>query len=192
MKYISTLLQSGHTIYTYDFLQDILKITNRNTLKAIVQRLTKAHILYPIYNGMRRLDAYDPLELACKLKSPSYISLETVLQKEGVIFQDYSKTTTLVWINTITMDISDHQYSFRKLKTDLLLNPLGIYTTQVTAIASKERAICDILYYTPDYYFDHIWKIDIDLMQQLIPSYPKSTQDRLYSIIQTHVTHSKS
>lgn len=53
MKYISVLLMSGHTVFNYKILQDILRQENKNTVKSIVSRLLHAKILLPIYPGFR-------------------------------------------------------------------------------------------------------------------------------------------
>jgi len=184
MKYVALLLESGHTVFTYDFLQDILWIGNKNTLKGIVKSLLKSKVLVAIHPWYRGLPGFDQYEFASKLKSPSYITCETVLQQEAVIFQDYSSECTLVWTNTVTVDIEDYQYRFRKMKLEILLDPLGVHKTQAKQIASKERAICDMLYYVPNYYFDNIGSIDIELMEKLSQIYPKITQRSIYLLIQ--------
>lgn len=183
MKHIAKLMKSGHTVFSYKLLQEILGISNKNTLKTIVASCIKSKILLTIHPGYRGFSDYSLLEFASKLKSPSYISLETVLQQEGVIFQDYSKQTSLIGNNSITLHINNHNYCFHKMKLELLLNPLGINISKSFSVASKERAICDILYFFPNYFFDNINKLDIKLMKELILLYPKTTQKRIYSII---------
>lgn len=126
------------------------------------------------------------------MKSPTYITCETVLQKEGVIFQDYSRQTTLVRTNSVDLSIDNHTYHFRKMKYELLLNPLGISFQKRYALASKERAICDMVYYSNEYYFDNINELNFTLMEQLIPFYPKATQSRLYFLLSEYAQHRKA
>ena len=183
MKHVSKILHSGHTVFTYDFLQDILGISNKNTLKGIVKTLLKREVLVKIHPGYWGLPWYNHEEFASKLKSPSYITCETVLQQEAVIFQDYSSSTTLVWNNTTTLKIGKHSYHYRKMKYEILLDPLGIKKTKTRRVASKERAICDMLYYVTEYHFDHIGAIDKDLMKALALLYPSTTATAIYSLI---------
>ena len=151
-----------------------------------MKSLIKAEILIPVQSGMRRLSRYDEYELACKIRTPSYVSLEIVLQQQAVIFQDYSSVVTLVAQNTLDKEIDTKQYRFRKMKDALLMNPLGVHSSRNKAVASKERAICDMLYYVPTYYFDNIGSVDGELFHALAPHYPKVTQKVIYSLIKNH------
>jgi hypothetical protein len=69
------------------------------------------------------------MELASKLRKKSYISLETVLQSAGIIFQDYSHTITLVSDNSVSHEIEGKIYQFSKIKDTILANSLGIINT---------------------------------------------------------------
>jgi hypothetical protein len=82
MKYIAQLLQSKMTIFRADDIQLILGIKKIRTVREVINRCIKSGVLIKITNGINALQNYDPLELASKIKSPSYISLETVLQRE--------------------------------------------------------------------------------------------------------------
>ena len=48
---------------------------------------------------------YDPEELACAIYSPSYISLEYVLQKSGIIFQYDSQITVVSYLKKEKVNI---------------------------------------------------------------------------------------
>lgn len=112
--------------------------------------------------------------------------MESALQYHAVIFQDYSQVTTLVSTNTLALTLQDHAYQFRKMKNALLINPKGVISTKTYALATKERAICDMIYYTPTYYFDAIGTLDKKLMLELIPYYPKTTQKVLYTLLKVY------
>jgi hypothetical protein len=51
--------------------------------------------LQHLSSGIFALPHYDPFEFATQFKKNSYISFETVLKQEGIIFQDYGKTIFL-------------------------------------------------------------------------------------------------
>lgn len=183
MKYVANILGSGHTVFTYDYLKGILHIQNHNTLKEIVKRLIKSGIFVRQFPGIWTLVNYDAYEFASKIRYPSYISLETVLQKDGVIFQDYSKVITMISDNTLNKKIGDMLYSYRKINPKILFNPLGIVNKKKYMIATKERAICDMLYYNHSYYFDNVNDIDMDMMNQLSIIYPQKTALAIKTII---------
>ena len=68
---------------------------------------------------------YDPVELACIIYTPSYISLEYVLQKSGIIFQYDSRITAVSYLSR-GIEVAGTTYLFRKIKGEILLNTAGI------------------------------------------------------------------
>jgi len=131
------------------------------------------------------LKAYDKRELASKIRKKSYIGLETVLQKEGIIFQNYEHMLTLVSDNSLEIKMGDNIYHYTKIKNSILSNPIGIVDTGKYMVATKERALCDRIYLTPSYYFDHITKdiLDITLLKKLSTIYNKATYLRINQLI---------
>ena len=55
---------------------------------------------------------YNPQELACRIFTPSYLSLEYVLQRSGVIFQYDSRFTALSYLSR-DVEIENQVFSFR-------------------------------------------------------------------------------
>jgi len=87
---IIALFRSGNTVFTFGDIALLLGETDHDNLKARLHYYIKKGLLYHIRRGIYARDAnYDRLELATKIFIPSYISLETVLAKEGLIFQYY-------------------------------------------------------------------------------------------------------
>jgi hypothetical protein len=87
-----TILRTGRTVFTF---KDILLVsgeTNASRLRRRVNYYVKAKEFYPLRRGIYAKDQYyDRLELANRIFAPSYISFETVLAKEGVVFQHYDQ-----------------------------------------------------------------------------------------------------
>lgn len=124
---------------------------------------------------------YNIEELACSIFSPSYISLEYVLQKAGVVFQYDSRITSVSYLSR-DIEVENQQFTFRKIKGSTLVNTLGIIRqTNHINIASPERAFLDLLYLEKDYYFDNLNPLDKDLINKLLPLY----QSKPLSIIVT-------
>jgi hypothetical protein len=114
--------------------------------------------------------AYNPEELACCLFTPVYISLEYVLQKAGVVFQYDSRITAVSYLSR-NVEIEDQQFSFRKMKNELLVSTQGIVFHNNISIASPERALLDMLYLNGDMYFDNISGLDREKADKLLPLY---------------------
>lgn len=183
MKYIDKILESGNTVFKANEFALLLDIENKNTLKSILQRFKKAGIIIYHWLGLRSLKKYNPYELASKIKSKSYISLETILQKEWVIFQDYENTVTLISDKSFEQKIDTKIYSFYKIKDTILLNTIGIKDMGKYMMATKERAICDRIYLTPSYYFDNLSNLNIKLLEKLSTIYNNSTNLRIKKLI---------
>ena len=160
--YLKQLTSSGKTIFSLEDLGKIWTIPDKNYLKVVASRLFQREALVRICRGLYALrQVYDPLELANKLKVPSYISLETVLQKENVVFQDYGSRIFSVSDNTITKKVGDTVFQYSKINNLVLSNPLGVIRAWQVVIATAERAVCDRIYLSPRYYFDNLRGLDI-------------------------------
>jgi hypothetical protein len=121
--------------------------------------------------GIYAKPGYNPEEFACTIFTPSYISLEYVLQKAGIIFQYDSRLTSVCYLSR-NIEVGNQQFSFRKIKGSTLVNTLGIVRqTNHINIASPDRAFLDLLYLEKDYYFDNLNPLNKDLIRKLLPIY---------------------
>ena len=171
MKYIDIILNSKKTVFTYNDIGVLLKMQNKDTIKSFFARRVKDNIFRYLHKWTYGLKDYNRFELWSKIKKWSYISFETVLEQEGVIFQDYGNIIMLSSNNTLTKTIDGHVFSYYKLKDSILYNPLWLINKKTYTIATKERALCDRLYLTPDYYFDNLDGIDYDLLESISTIY---------------------
>jgi hypothetical protein len=114
---------------------------------------------------------YNREELACTIFTPSYISLEYVLQKAGMSFQYDTRITSISYLSR-NIEVGNQQFVFRKIKGSALVNTLGIirHANHIN-IASPERAFLDLLYLEKDYYFDNLNPLDKGLIDKLLPLY---------------------
>jgi hypothetical protein len=116
------------------------------------------------------LKNYNILELAGKIRKKSYISLETVLKKEWAIFQYYDNIF-IVSDDSLEKKVWDINFKFSKIKDNILLNQLGIEHKKTYIIASVERAICDRIYLSKNYYFDDVSDINFDKLEEISKIY---------------------
>lgn len=123
--------------------------------------------LYTISEGIYSFDSnYSKKEFGNKYRTPSYISLYTVLQESGIVFQPY--TSIFVITNrSESVDIDGQRYVYRKIKDEILLNPLGIEQKDGVSTATVERAICDKIYLDGVEYFDNLRNVNLDLIDRL-------------------------
>jgi len=168
---LSTILRGGNSVFTF---KDILLAsgeTNAARLRRRIHYYVAAKELYPIRRGIYAKDKnYDRLELANKIFSPSYISFETVLAREAVIFQHYDQFFAASYL-TREISCDGGVYSFRRLKSMVLANTMGIEIKSNYSIASKERAFLDALYLNPNYHFDNLASIDWAKCREILPIY---------------------
>jgi len=179
---ILSILREGNTVFTF---KDILLSsgeTNTSLLKRRINYYVKNKELYPIRKGIYAKDKnYDRLELANRIYTPSYISLETVLSREGIVFQHYEQ---IFLVSYLTREIicDGLKYVFRKIKDTILTNSLGVEKKGNYFIASRERAFLDTVYLNKNYYFDNLSSLDWDRCFEILHIYEnKALEKRLNS-----------
>ncbi len=174
---ILSILRSKNTVFTFREIALLWRETNVAKLKLKVHRYVKAGKLHAIRRGIYAKDKnYDPYELAAKIYSPSYISFETVLRDEGVVFQYYGTIFAASYLSREIQCDGKH-FAYRKLKDAILAHPLGLVKKGAYTIASRERALMDSLYLYKDYHFDNLRGIDWDLCFKLLPVYGGKTME---------------
>jgi len=168
------LLSIYQNLATVFRLKDIALLTgetNRQSLSARLNYYVSKGKLQNPRKGIYTKPDYLPEELAGKLYTPSYISLEYVLQKAGVVFQYDPGITSVSYLRRI-IEIGDNTYTYRKLKPEILVNTKGVIPKSANInMATPERALLDLLYLNPDAWFDNPNSIDVKKIQGLISVY---------------------
>src|SRR5438128_10890422 len=119
-------LPTKTTVFNFKELLLTKNETKTLLLKKRLSYYIKKGKLYHIRRGFYAKDKnYDRLELASKIFTPSYVSFETILRQEGVIFQYYS-TIFVASYQTKEIVCDGQTYSFKKIKDTILLNSAGI------------------------------------------------------------------
>lgn len=174
---IFQIYSDKRTVFTLSDIAMLIGETNYNALNQRLFYYVKTNKLYRPRKGIYTKVNFNPSELACRLYTPSYISLEYVLQKSGIIFQ-YSTFITSVAYLSRTLDIDNKTYSYRKIKNDILINTKGIRQVDNVNMATPERALLDTIYLNGDTYFDNISSIDKELIQELLPIYHSKVMEK--------------
>lgn len=168
---LSVLLRSKNTVFSFKDLSLIWNQTNADLTKKYAYRYVKMGKLYSIRRGIYAKDRnYDRLELANKIYTPAYVSFETVLAKEGVIFQKYDQIFVASYL-TREISCDGQAYVFRRVKDSVLLNASGIENKENYHIASKERALLDTTYLNKSTHFDNLSSINWEACFKILAIY---------------------
>lgn len=166
-----SIYKSSSTVFRLKDIALLTGETNRQLLSARLNYYVRRGKLQNPRKGIYAKAGYLTEELACKLFAPSYISLEYVLQKAGVIFQ-FDATITLVSYLSRRIEVESQSYAFRKIKSDILLNDAGINRLpNGVNIASPERALLDLLYLNAEAWFDNTHLIELKKIESLLSVY---------------------
>jgi len=157
MYRIDELLKQDRKLFHTRDLALLWGIRNDNSLYTIIKRYVKKGILIKIHKGFYAtisLGKLDPLDLAfSSVHRYAYLSTESVLTSEGIIFQQSSQIT-LVSSFSKRFRIKEIEISVRQLRDDFLFNDTGIREEDGIKKATKERAVADLLYFNPRHFFD--------------------------------------
>lgn len=159
-----------------EVIQMYPKLPYRN-LRERMRYYVKQKKLRRLRAGIYAKTEYDPLELANKIYTPSYISLETILQEEGIIFQAYQRIFVISYL-TREVKINGQEIIYRKIKDEILLNKSGIELKENYAIAIKERAFLDAVYLYKDYHFDNLSSLDWKKVAELKQIYTSKALEK--------------
>lgn len=155
-------------------LNDIAILAGETNFQSLNQKLNyhvRTGKLQNPRKGIYAKPTYEPEELACTIYTPSYISLEYVLQKAGIIFQFDSRISAISYLSR-SIEVDKQTYFYRKIKGEIMVNTSGInrQNNQVN-IATAERAFLDLLYFNAESYFDNLNPLDKNLIYKLLPIY---------------------
>ena len=165
-----TIYNNNRTVYTFSNIALLTGESNAAKLSNKLNYYVHSGKLLNPRKGIYAKNNYNPEELACLLYTPSYISLEYVLQKAGVIFQYDEKITAVSYLSR-TVEIDKNVYQYRKIKNEILIDLSGIIRSNNLNIASPERAFLDVMYLNASYYFDNINSLNKNIIYELLPVY---------------------
>jgi predicted transcriptional regulator of viral defense system len=146
------------------------EIDKPNTLRTTLKRFVDRGILKRIHKGFYStvdIDKLDPLDLGfAYLNSFAYVSLESILVRNGVIFQELH---SIIYVSdrTKSFEVNNKKYKVRQMNPRHLYNTAGIIRVANHYEASIERAVADMLYYNPKYHFDNVRGLDFDSVVKL-------------------------
>lgn len=170
MYRIDTLLKQDQKLFHTKDLALLWGIENQNTLYITISRYIKSGVLIPIHKGYYStipLSQLSPVRIGVGyLHRYAYQSCENVLIKAGIIFQKQNYITLISDVSKKFI-VTGHQFLVRKMNDQYLYNNSGIEYTDGTFTATTERAVSDMLYFSPNYHFDNRQGIDWKKVQTI-------------------------
>ena len=169
-------------------LNDIALLVGESSFQSLNKKLNYYVHTGKLKNPRRGIytkPEYNPEELACNIYTPSYISLEYVLQKSGIIFQYDSGITAVSYLSR-SIEVTGKNFLFRKIKGEVLVNTAGInrHENHVN-IASAERAFLDLMYLNTEFYFDNLNPLNRQITYKILSIYKsKSLSERVKKVLQ--------
>lgn len=164
--FLLELYKRPATVFTLREISLIFPQIPYRNLKSRLHYAVSVGKLQKLRKGVYVKDNFEPLELANKIYTPSYISLETVLVKEGIVFQKYVTIFVASYL-TRRIKVGNQEIFYRKIKNAVLLNNLGIEEEGNYALASKERAFLDAIFLYRDYHFDNLKPLDWEKVREM-------------------------
>jgi predicted transcriptional regulator of viral defense system len=173
MTKLHKLYTTQQKIFTIDDLSVIWGQNRRSDTVLSADWYVRSGALTRIWRGVYRLSdaTVSESEIANKLVVPSYISGQTVLARHFLTFQ-VTGTIHSVAPKTKSIAIDQTTFSYHAVKPAVFNNDLGIERVDGVNVASLERAVADLLYYSKGrYQFEDLSKINWQTLRQIAKIY---------------------
>jgi hypothetical protein len=163
---IFTLYSRAETVFSFDEIAQIFPNLTNKSLRDRLHYFVATHKLMRLRQGIYAKHEFNKFEFANKIYTPSYVSLETVLFKAGVIFQVY-KTIFLMSYLTRTIKLKDQEIQYRQISFEILTNMNGIRREIGYFVALPERAFLDAVYIYKNYHFDNLGGLNWEKVNEI-------------------------
>lgn len=182
---IFELYKKDQTVFTFKEILLYFPNLTKQSLKDKLKYAVKKGKIFRLRKGIYGKSDYNVFELANKIYTPSYISLETVLKQEGLIFQEFSYVTVISYLSR-EVTVGKQKIVYRKIKDEILTEKRGIGEKDNYFVAEKERAFLDSLFLYKDFYFDNLKPLNWEKIFEILEIYHskalKKRVDRYYQI----------
>ena len=185
-EYLEVLLRSPKTVFSTKDVALLWGEEKEHTVSGRLYKYVKAGKLFKVHRGIYAKDKnYNRFELATRIYTPSYISFETVLTRNGVNFQYYGNIFVASYV-TRDIEAGDQKISFIRMKDYVLSNTAGIEHEGGIAMATRERAFLDRVYVSKEYHFDNLDALNWDKVFEFLPMYHNK---RMEKKVKTYFEH---
>jgi predicted transcriptional regulator of viral defense system len=176
------LIDTQRTVFTPQDLRQLWQ-ANEHAAKISAIRMVEKGLIIRIAKGYYAPnDRYNPHELANRIVTPSYVSLNTALFYANVNFQYRNEICSVATLD-YAKKIGKVLFSYVAMKKNLFYTLEGITQHDGISIALPERAILDCFYFgfLPD--IDDEDKINKTYLVKLSHHYPKTVQKKIQRLL---------
>ena len=171
------IYKKDQSVFSFGEIVLLFPEINYQNLKRQISYYVKRGKILRLRRGIYAKEDFNPFELATKIYTPSYISFESVLKKEGIIFQESSSIFVASYL-TRKINCAGLEIIFRKIKNSVLINSAGIERGNNFFIASKERAFLDTVFVLKNYYFDNLSDLDWERVFEMVKIYESKALEK--------------
>jgi len=175
--FLLEIYKKKQTVFTLSEIALLFPQISYQNLKRKIFYYVKMGKILKLRKGIYGKEDFNPLELANKIYTPSYISFETVLKKEGIIFQETSIIFAASYL-TRRIECAGVKIFYRKIRDEVLINPKGIEKEENYFLASKERAFLDAVFVYKNYYFDNLSPLNWEKVFELLKIYKNKALEK--------------
>ena len=178
-NFILEIYKKPQTVFSFKEISLFFPKLKYASLKNKLYYAVATNKLVKLRRGLYAKEDYNFLEIAGKVYTPSYISLETILEKEGIVFQKYDTIFAVSYLSR-KIKVNSREIFYRKIKMNILLNNSGIIRENNYSRASAERAFLDAVFLYKDYHFDNLNSLNWEKIEKIKKIYKsKSLEKRI-------------
>lgn len=188
MNKLVSIAEMGKTVFTAQDLAVLWGYDDQGKLYELIKYYVRRGEIFALARGLYSTKLYKEedlrnnqellFEIANRLVPNSYVSLFTVLKKEGVIFQYYDAVYSIAE-RSVTRIVKGVKFVYKQVKQEVLLSDLGIINNGVR-VATLERAVADTWYLYPKINLESLGAVNIDVLKKIAKIYEtKSLENRL-------------
>ncbi len=177
IDFLLELYKKNQTVFTLGEIALLFPQVNYSNLRRKISYYVKVGKILRLRRGVYAKEGFNKLELANKIYTPSYVGFETVLKKEGIIFQESSSIFAASYL-TRKIKCSNFEIFYRKLKNEVLINSKGIEKKNNYHIASKESAFLDTVFVSKNYHFDNLLVLNWEKVFGLLGFYKSKALEK--------------
>ena len=175
MNKLVQLANSRMRVFNAQDLSVIWQYSDQDKLFELIKYYTRKCEIFTLARGLYSTMDYsendlkndDKLlyEIANKLVPNSYVSLYTVLAREGVIHQYYDSIYSVA-NRKVARTVKGVKFEYLSVKDSILFNDFGIKKEGEVRFASLERAVLDSKYLYPRWQMDFLEKVNQKLLEK--------------------------
>ena len=145
LKILEKIKEFPKTLFTVDDLGKILNIKEKS-LRTVIYRLSQRGVIRKLGAGWYSIygTIVTPEQIASQIYHPSYLSLKTVLSKDGIINQIPRQIYSISLNKSYKIKINGVFLIYRQIKRELFF---GFYQKENQYMAYPEKALLDLLYF---------------------------------------------